>query len=160
VKRLVVGILTVLAILATAGIGAEAAPDAVSSQEIGPYEGRFDGFAYGDRASKAPLTLELTHRGRQVEGRVLLGEGLYVSGGFCGAVDLPATAQYVEGHTLTWDPKRLEVTPTFDLGGFDLSVDFQSEVSADGKVITAKAKVDLPWFCGRDPVLSGILYRE
>lgn len=159
-KRLMIGVLTVLAILATAGIGVEAAPDLVSSQRSGPYEGKFDGFAYGDRSSKAPLTLELTHRGRQVEGQVLLGEGLYVNGGFCGAVDLPATVQQVEGQTLLGDPRRLEVTPTFDLGGFDLAVDFQSEVSADGELITAKARVDLPWFCGRDPVLSGILRRE
>ena len=159
-KRLVVGIVSILAILATAGIGVEAAPEVAATANIGPYEGAFHGVAEGDRGSSAPLKLELTHRGSQVAGKVFLGEGLYVDGGFCGTVNVPATAQYISGQTLLRNPKRLVASPTFDLGGFDLTVDFESNVSADGEVIDAEAKVDLPWFCGRDPAFSGTLYRD
>jgi hypothetical protein len=127
---------------------------------VGPYEGTFHGVAYGDRGSSAPLSLELTHRGSQVKGNVYLGEGLHVSAGFCGSVNLPAAAQRIEAQTSFLNPKRLVADPTFDAGGFHLTVDFETNVSADGEVITAKAKVDLPWFCGRDPVLTGTLYRD
>ncbi len=37
------------------------------------------------------------------------------------------------------------------VGNFDITVDFESSVSANGQVVTAKAKVDLLWFCGHDP---------
>jgi hypothetical protein len=159
-KRLVSGLLTILGILATAGVGVDAAPIANRTEEIGPYEGTFEGIAYGDLGSRAPLSLDLTHRGDDVEGVVRLGEGLYVNGGWCGAVDVPATTQHVDGQTVGGDPRRLVVNPTFDVGGFDLEVDFESKVSADGEVITARAKVDLPWFCGRDPALRATLYRD
>ncbi|HSR32335.1 MAG TPA: hypothetical protein VLY63_17370 [Anaerolineae bacterium] len=161
IKRLVFGILSVLGMLATAGIAvvdAATLPD--SSAEVGPYEGRFYGTARGDADSHATLALYLTHRGNQVKGIVFLGEGLYVDGGICGEGTVPATVQFVEGHTESRDPRRLAVTPTFDVGGLELSVDFEGTVSADGEVISADAKVDLPWFCGRDPSLTGILHRK
>ena len=139
-KRLMAGMLNVVAILAIAGIWVSSAPDAVAAEKVGLYEGTFRGVAYGDRGSRAPLELELTHRGDQVAGTVFLGEGLHVNGGFCGAVDLPALAQRVEGETLSRNPGRLMVSPTFDVGGFDLNIDFESDVSADSQVITAKAK--------------------
>jgi hypothetical protein len=159
-KRLIAGLLTILGILATAGVGVDAAPKAIWTEEVGPYEGTFEGITYGDQGSHAPLSLDLTHRGDEVEGMVRLGEGLYVNGGWCGAVDVPATTQYVEGQTVRGDPRRLMVNPTFDIGGLDLEVGFESKVSADGEVITARAKVDLPWFCGRDPVLRATLYKD
>jgi hypothetical protein len=159
-KRLVAGILTAVAVLVTLGIGAEAAPASMPVAKVGPYEGTFKGLAYGDKGSSAPLALELTHRGNQVEGNVFLEEGLYISAGFCGAVNLPATSEYVAGQTLRWNPRRLVVSPTFDVGGFEVAVDFESTVSADGDVIAAKAKVDLPWFCGRDPLLTATLNRS
>ena len=159
-KGLVVGILEVLIMLSLLAAPVKAAPEVVSTEKVGPYEGTFQGIVYGDEASKAPLTMDLTHRGNQVEGQVSLGEGLYVDAGWCGAVTIPATAQYVEGQTVRWNPKRLVTNPTFDVGGFQLTVDFESNVSADGNTITAKAKVDLPWLCGRDPVLIGTAYRD
>jgi hypothetical protein len=85
---------------------------------------------------------------------------LYVSGGWCGAVNIPAVSQNVEGQTTRWNPRHLEVKPTFDAGSIDLTVDFESNISRDGEVITAEAKVDLPWFCGRDPQLKATLHRE
>ena len=159
-KRLIFGFVDAVVILFLLTTGAHAAPEAATSGRIGPYEGAFQGVAYGDKGSRAPLDLELTHRGNQVEGEVSLGEGLYVDGGFCGAVHLPAVSQHVEGQTSTWNPKRLRVSPTFDVGGLRLTVDFESTLSASGNVLTAKAKVDLPWFCGRDPVLGATMYRD
>jgi hypothetical protein len=89
-----------------------------------------------------------------------LEEGLYVSGGRCGAGWVPATEQYVSGQTVAGNARQVEVTPTFGVGGFDLTVEFDSTLSADGRTIRARAKADLPWFCGRDPVLTSTLYRE
>jgi hypothetical protein len=160
-KRLVAGVLDVLVILSILAIGFSAAPGVAAAEDkVGPYEGTFQGYAYGDQGTRAPLTLDLTHRDRQVEGKVSIGQGLYVDAGICGAASIPATAQYVEGQTTRWNQNRLEVSPSFDLGGFDLVVDFESSLSASGDIITAEAKVDLPWFCGRDPVLKATLYRE
>lgn len=159
-KRSVFAFVSVVIAFFLLATGAHAAPEAAAKGKVGPYEGAFQGVAYGDRGSRAPLKLELTHRGSQVVGEVSLGEGLYVDGGFCGAVNLPAVSQPVEGQTTTWNPKRLEINPTFDVGGLKLAVDFESTLSASGDVLTARAKVDLPWFCGRDPALSATLYRD
>jgi hypothetical protein len=160
-KRLLVGTLYLVVVLMMLTIGVAVIPEvAAAAEKAGPYEGAFRGMAYGDSDSRAPLTLDLTHRGSHVEGTVFLGEGLYVNGGWCGAVQIPAVAQEVEGQTSSWNPRRLEVSPTFDLGRFELTVDFESNISSDGELINAEAKVDLPWFCGRDPVLKAKLYRE
>jgi hypothetical protein len=158
-KRLVAGILTILAFLSTAAIGVDAVVKAVP-ETAGPYEGAFRGVALGDQGSRASLNLDLVHRGTRVEGIVRLAEGLYVDGGWCGSVEVPAITQEVEGQTMRGSPRRLVVNPTLDVGGFELKVDFESSVSIDGDVISARATVDLPWFCGRDPVLSGVLHKE
>jgi hypothetical protein len=68
--------------------------------------------------------------------------------------------QTVEGSTDSKEPGHLEASPTIDVGAFDLTVDFESDVTEEGDIITAEAKVDLPWFCGRDPVLTATLYKE
>ncbi len=159
-KRLALAALAVLAILSAAEMSAYAAPLAAPTVGVGPYEGTFRGTAYGDKGSSAPLWLDLTHRGTQVTGKAYLGEGLHVSAGFCGSVNLPAAVQRIEGETAFWNTKRLAADPTFEAGGLDLTVEFESDVSADGEVITAKAKVDLPWFCGHDPVLTSTLYKD
>jgi hypothetical protein len=158
-KRLLVAMM-ILAVLSTAAAGAYAAPLAPATSKAAPYEGSFQGSVYGDGQSRAPLALDLTQRGNLVTGKVSLGEGLFVDGGFCGAVNVPATEQYAEGQTVRGNPRRLVVSPVFDVDGFDLAVDFESTVSLSGNMITAKAKVDLPWFCGRDPQLIGIVYRQ
>ena len=82
-RSMVVGAVAILAIFLISAAGAHAAPEAAISGRVGPYEGTFEGYAYGDRSSKAPIMLDLTHRGDQVEGMVSIGEGLVVSGGFC-----------------------------------------------------------------------------
>jgi hypothetical protein len=107
-----------------------------------------------------PLALKLTHRGDQVEGDISLGKGLYVDGGACGKVNVPAVTQHLKGQTVRADAKRLVATPVFNVGGIDLTVAFESSISADGKTISANAKFDLPWFCGRDPQLTATMYRN
>jgi len=158
-KRLIAVVLEILAILSVGGAGIYAAPVVASTGNVGPYEGTFSGVAIGDADSRAPLALELTHRGRQVEGSLVLDEGLYVDGGWCGEVQLPALTQEIEGQTVWGNPQRLVAHPSFDAGGFKMTIDFESNLSAGGDVIVAEAKVDLPWFCGRDPVLTSVLYR-
>lgn len=161
-KRLLFGLIGLLAMLAAAGVGmSAAAPEATTSATVvGPYEGTFHGVAQGDRGTSAPIMLELTHRGSQVSGIVALGEGLYVSAGFCGAVNVPATTLRIGGQTVAGNPNRLVASPSFDVGGFDVAVDFESNVSRDAGSIVAEAKVDLPWFCGGDPTFASTLYRD
>lgn len=161
-KRLVTGALDVLAILALLAIGVSAAPETASAaaERVGPYEGAFGGYTYGDEGTRAPLMLDLTHRDGQVAGQVSMGQGLYVDAGICGAVNIPAATVSVSGKTDSRNPKHLEVTPAFDVNGFKLAVDFESDLSSSGQILTAKAKVDLPWFCGRDPQLTAKLYRD
>jgi hypothetical protein len=154
------GLMEIVVMFGVLTLGVSAAPTASATESVGPYEGTFEGIAHGDRDSSATLLLELTHRGDQVEGNVSLGDGLYVNGGLCSTVTLPATELAVEGWTVRGKPERLEASPTFDVGGFELTVDFVSHMSADGEVITAEARVDLPWFCGRDPAFHGILHRD
>ena len=159
-KRVLLGIAIVVSILSTSVALAYAVPGVERESTVGPYEGSFMGIAYGDEGSRAPLALELTHHGSQVEGTVSIGEGLYVDAGLCGSFDLPAIEADIEGQTLERNPRRLEASPTLDTGAFEFVVDFESEVSSSGRVIVTRANVDLPWFCGQDPVLSGILLRD
>jgi len=66
-------VVTVLAIVWIAVPAANATPLAAGrSVQPGPYEGVFEGLVRGDKGSHAPLRLELTHQGREVEGTVLV----------------------------------------------------------------------------------------
>jgi hypothetical protein len=158
-RRTVLGVLAVLVTLLIVAVPTYAASTKTASVAFGPYEGTFQGVAYGDRGSRAPLTLELTHRGDDVVGKMSLGEGLYFDGGVCGKVDLPAIEQDIVGQTQIGDPRQLVASPTFDAGGFNLEVEFESRVLGNGDVIFATAEADLPWFCGRDVSLLAIAYR-
>jgi hypothetical protein len=159
-KGLLMGMLDIVVFLSLLTFGASAPPAEAASAIAGPYEGTFRGAAYGDQGSRARLELELVHRDSEVTGTVSIGEGLHVDGGFCGAVDIPALSQSIAGETLRTDARRLEANPVFEVGGMDLKVDFESNVSLTGDVISARVKIDLPWFCGRDPVLTARLYRN
>jgi hypothetical protein len=64
-KRSLVVTIAVLAILLTTAAGVHAAREVAASGRMGPYEGTFEGVAYGDRSSSAPIILDLTHRGDQ-----------------------------------------------------------------------------------------------
>lgn len=159
-KRLVIGTLFVLTILSLATASVFAAPREARTNSVGPYEGTFHGTVYGDHGSSAPMTLDLTHRGNQVKGYAHLGQGLRVNGRFCGANAVPSGALYASGWTQPDSPNRLNARSTFEVQGMDITVDLASNVSPDGNVLAAKARLDLPWFCGRDPVLTGTLYKS
>jgi hypothetical protein len=158
-KRALFVTLAVLVLLTTAVVGAAASPGIDLDGEVGPYEGIFTGMVGGDEGSTAPMALRLIHRDRDVAGIVYLGQGMTIDAGRCGTYDLPATAEWVEGQTVAGDPYRLVANPSFEVEGFELTVDFESTVSADGQTVTAQARVDLPWLCGRDPIISGSLDR-
>ena len=126
---------------------------------VGPYEGVFSGVLYGDNNSRAPIALQMTHRNGVVNGRLYLGEGLYVNAGRCGKTQIPPMVQSANGRTLASNPNKMVVNTSFNVSGFNIGVDLTSTVSADGQTLNAGTSIDLPWICGRDPSYSGTLSR-
>ena len=153
-KKVVVTMVMVVGLMITAvtAVGA-------SSTEIGPYEGAFVGTIYGDAGSSAPITLDLTHRGDDVEGTVEIGSGGYVNGRNCGAGYVPASVQTAVGETGS-NPNTLNADASFNVSGFKVGLDLDGSLSADGDELVVEAEIDLPWLCGRDPVITGELERE
>ena len=147
-KKLFISILTILAGFVLLAVGsANAAPN--ESAVIGPYEGQFVGTVYGDGNSSAPLTLDLTHRGDDIEGTVTIGNGLYANGRYCGKGYIPAGTQYAVGQTGKTD-HHLVADAGFTVTGIKIDIDVNGNLSANGEHLTATAKVDLPFLCGRD----------
>lgn len=137
----------------------EEMPTSGDQTEVGPYEGVFYGIVNGDNNSRALMALQMTHRNGVVEGKIYLGEGLYVDAGVCGETEIPSMRQYASGLTQPDNPNEMSVQSTVNVSGFDIEVDLHSNVSADGETLTAQASIDLPWICGRDPSFSGTLER-
>lgn len=161
VKRFVVFVLDVLAMLSVGTAWLFVPPGAAAAGwTADPFDGVFEGVVLADLGTKAPVELDLTQQGTRVTGSLSLDEGLQIDGGFCGVFDLPVFDVDIEGRTAYGDPNRIVSSPSFDAGGFELTIDFRGELSEDGETITATAKIDLPWFCGRDPRLDGELHRE
>ncbi len=129
------------------------------SSEVGPFEGEFYGVLHGDNNSHTPIALQMTHRDGVVNGKVYLGEGLYVDAGVCGKTEIPSMVRSASGKTLANNPNKLVVDTGFNVSGFTVGVDLTSTVSADGETLNASASIDLPWICGRDPSYSGTLSR-
>ena len=154
-KKIWLGLL--IAVMATSMVAFSASAAPASSSTPGPYEGIFYGQVQGDKGSRAPMALQLTHRDGVVQGKVYLGEGLYVDGGVCGGVNVPTGVQYASGKTLPSDLNRLVAGSTFKVSNINITVNLSSVLSSDGKVLNANAKIDLPWFCGKDPQLNGTL---
>jgi hypothetical protein len=82
-----------------------------------------------------------------------------VDAGRCGGTTLPAMSQSAHGKTLANDQSKLTVNTSFNLGGFNIGVNLNSKISADGDTLNVSTSIDLPWLCGRDPSYSGTLYR-
>lgn len=155
-KYFVLGIVVVIGIFAVMAVpGANAAPEAATAK--GPYDGVFHGTVYAPDGSKAPMSLDLTHAGSAVDGTVFIGEGLSINAGMCGSVDVPATSVFASGKSSASNPKALAASSSFDVGGIDVKVDLQSYVSGDN--LEAEVKIDLPWICGGDPILTSQLHR-
>ncbi len=154
-KRLLIGLLVVIGIIATMSVATAAPETAVSKQ--GPYEGVFHGTVYAPDGSKAAMSLELTHQGNIVEGTVFLGEGLHIDAGLCGQGTIPASSLMASGKTSTANPDLLSTTSAFDVSGITVNVNLDSEIQGD--TLKAEATIDLPWLCGSDPVITGTLQR-
>ena len=127
--------------------------------KAGPYEGVFFGMVYGDNNSRAIMAMQLTHRDGLVEGKVYLGDGLLVDAGVCGSNKIPSMLQHASGMTNPNNPNELDVRTNVNVSGFDIGIDLNSIVSADGDTLTAEALIDLPWICGSDPSFTGTLNR-
>ena len=156
-KKLLIGLFAVMGLIVTMSVASASAAPETAAGKAGPYEGVFHGTVYAPDGSQANMSLDLTHRGSVVEGTVLLGEGLNVDAGMCGAAAIPASSIYAAGKTSPVNPKILSTTSTFDVGGISVKVLLSGTVSGDN--IDASAKIDLPWLCGGDPVLTGQLHR-
>lgn len=156
-------LLALVAALAAVAIGAgsvAAAPTQVAAKRrAGPFEGTFRGQVTSSDGSSAPLTVKLTHRGDVVKGTATIGDGLTVSGGWCGGGAVAATTAAVEGTTEPGNTRRVALTPTVEVQGMAIPITFVAEAASSGKALTGRAVVDIPAFCGADPELSGTLTR-
>ena len=148
--------MAVIAIL----VGSLTAQAAGIRTTYGPYQGIFSGSVRGDRDSQAPITLDLIQRGEDISGTVSIGEGLFIDGGMCGAVAVPPVEQAVTGRAVKGHPDQLDMELTFKVSNLKIVVNLESQISPDGRNIEAEARIDLPWLCGRDPVIRGELERE
>jgi|SwirhirootsSR3_FD_contig_51_6963435_length_698_multi_1_in_0_out_0_1 hypothetical protein len=157
IKYILVGLAVLTAVL-TSTAGAFAAPRTPTIQP-GLFAGTFRGTVHSDDGSSAPLELKVTQHGRDLSGIATLGNGLSVDGGFCGSSAIPPTTRQVTGRTQANDPRRISVSSQFDVQGIPVTVALNGNLSLDGKSAQAQAKVDIPFFCGHDPTLSGTLYR-
>lgn len=125
----------------------------------GLYAGTFEGTLTGDKQSRAPITLELSQSGTTVTGDIVIGRGLTIDAGVCGLAAVPAGSETASGKTTTRAPRHLDAATTLSVQGMTITIDLDGDLSADGDTLTTKAKIDLPWLCGRDPVISGTLER-
>lgn len=155
-KKALIGTFLAIGAILALTLSVAAAPN-VKKSKPGPFEGTFQGTVYGDKGSKATLTLDLNHRGELVSGTASLGSGLYIDGGFCGAGYVPASSQVARGKTSAKNPKVLNATTQFKVAGVKVKLLLDGEVSPDGEAIEAKARIDLPWLCGGDPIITGTL---
>ena len=158
-KKAIIGILLTLGAVFALTATASAAGKTDRPSTAGHFDGTFEGTIHGDKGSSAPISLQLSQDGRRVEGYVELGSGLYVNGGMCGSGYVPGGAQAAIGQVSASNPRRLNAESTFKVGSFKVNIDLVGIASTDGQEVDTQAKIDLPWLCGRDPVLSGTLYR-
>jgi hypothetical protein len=133
-------------------------PDSSTMNTPGPYEGVFSGSVSGDNRSQAPITLKLTHRSDDIEGVVSIGEGLYVNAGRW--VEEYSIHGRFSVKTQPGKPNQLTTQLTFNVSNFQIDINLEGLISEDGNIMTLNANIDLPWICGRDPALTGILYRN
>jgi opacity protein-like surface antigen len=158
-KVLIILALAMSATLAFAA-SASAAPDVPKTTNSKPFDGTFNGKIYGDKGTSAPISLVLTHKGSEVEGNVFIGEGLYIDGGMCGAGYIPAASQSATGQSSAKNPRHLSANSIFKVSGVNVKLNLNGDLSANGEQLKANATIDLPWFCGGDPVITGTLYKS
>ena len=145
-------LIALMTFFVTSAQAAAARPGTTSG---GLFTGTFEGTLRGDDGSSAPVSLELVQTGRAVTGELAIGQGLTIDGANCGLVEAPSTTQTATGNTTAGAPRKLAAAATFKAQGITVTIDLDSTLSRDGKTITSEAKIDLPWLCGRDPVITG-----
>lgn len=138
---------------------ATAAPAKPSTISGGLFAGTFEGYLTGDQDSRAPMTLELSQRDNIVTGDIVIGKGLVVDGGVCGLAAVPAGTQSAGGQVSTRNTRHLDAGTKLEVQGMTIKIDLDGDLSRDGQTLSAVAKIDLPWLCGRDPLVSGALER-
>lgn len=153
-KKFTLSLLVAFMAMSILVLSVSAAPEKVT--QTGPYNGTFRGYVNGDRGSQAPAVFQLSQNGDLVSGTVSLGEGLYIDGGWCGKGYIPTVTQSGRLHTYPNDPSQIQMITSFKVSNFDIGVTLNSKITTDG-TINATGSIDLPWICGRDPQISGIL---
>ncbi len=156
-KKLLIGLFALVALVATMSVSNVNAAPETAVGKAGPYAGVFHGTVYAPDGSEAPMSLDLTHTGSLVEGTVFLGEGLTIDAGLCGETAIPASSLAAAGKTSATNPKNLSAASVFEVSGITVKVILDSQVQGD--TLNAEAKIDLPWLCGSDPVITGTLQR-
>lgn len=165
-QKILINLLAVILVLAVAIAAisrAEAAPadgpPAEATTQTGPFDGIFYGWINGDNDSRAPMILDLSHDDSMVNGDIYLGEGLIVDGGICGVAEVPSGVQSASGSTDPRTPEEFNTVVGFEISGLEIGVEITGQVAADGESLATEAQIDLPWFCGTDPEISGTLQR-
>lgn len=150
--------LALMTFFVTSAQAGSALPTATStSGEL--FEGTYEGTLTGDDGSEAPVTLMLTQRGRAITAQIAVGRGLVVDGGVCGLAAVPAGEQTGLGRVSPAAPRHLDATAEMEVEGFTVGLRLTGELSRDGQTLTSETRIDLPWLCGRDPVITGELSR-
>ena len=126
----------------------------------GGFNGVYSGTLNGDNGSTAVGTLTLTQTGNDVSGQLDIGPGLVLDAGSCGAQSVPQLTQAAAGAVDPAAPNRLQTASSIPVAGFTVGIILNAELSADGQTLAARADLDLPFICGRDPVISGTFGRQ
>ncbi len=132
----------------------------IASGATAPFNGSFAGTLSTANGSSAPVSLALAQTGTTVSGDISIGDGLTIDGGNCGAQAIPAGGRAVSGQTDPSNPNHIEVTAGYDVQGIAITAKLTADLSADGNTITGRIDLDLPFFCGSDPVIDGALVRQ
>ncbi len=132
----------------------------VADGTTAPFNGSFAGTLSTANGSSAPVSLALAQTGTTVSGDISIGDGLTIDGGNCGAQAIPAGGRAVTGQTDPSNPNHIEVTAGYDVQGIAITAKLTADLSTDGNAITGRIDLDLPFFCGSDPVITGALTRQ
>lgn len=139
---------------------AVALPAPIGETPPGGFNGTFTGTLNGDNGSTARGTLTLTQTGSAVTGRLDIGPGLVLDAGSCGAQSVPELSQTAAGNVDPAAPNRLQTTGSIPVSGFTIGVLLTAELAPDGQTLAARADLDLPFLCGRDPAIGGTFSRQ
>lgn len=124
------------------------------------FNGVFTGTLEGDNDSSAPGTLELVQNGKDVTGTFTIDPGLYIDGGRCGEAEVPPGTESAAGAIDPKDPNKMRAEVTVKQSGLTIKITLDGTLSKDGQTLTGTAKADLPFLCGRDPVITGEFERQ